>query len=493
MEQVKKLLVKKPFFRIAPNARQEVRCKNELVSTGIEPDLEYIIVYQSDFLREFYPSGHKINDSKWFPDRLRFVEDENVKKANGGNGAWMVEKVTRCAFPFQYVITIKQLAHLAGNKLGFKLAAEAPDEDWLNELVNIKQDWVAKNMENALWLAYKSEKITGDTAIAFYMKDGIQHHRVFSYENGDKLYPHYDKEGNLEVFARQYSVLNEDGIAVDDVVEVWDKTYGYRFVKSMHSRTQKAKNKILEFFGLESYEMDGEPVPHGYERVPIAYKRNKYGPCWSFSQDSIDSYEWSVTIMFENNKSTAFPILTFFGGDCDVRSSASDGRPYAIVSTDPNAKAGILNGGGVSDAFIKQLEILLKNIFLGSFSVIPPEVRSGDMPGIAVKLIYSPALEKAMYDVKDWDSFIDDVVSLYKYGYGIEKKNSSKVASMPIVGYIDPYIHQNTSEVISNLVSLVSTGLLSISSSIEHNPFAMNDEERKILRDKAKAAMNETL
>ena len=69
MEQVKKLLVKKPFFRIAPNARQEVRCKNELVSTGIEPDLEYIIVYQSDFLREFYPSGHKINDSKWFPDR----------------------------------------------------------------------------------------------------------------------------------------------------------------------------------------------------------------------------------------------------------------------------------------------------------------------------------------------------------------------------------------------------------------------------------------
>ena len=197
--------------------------------------------------------------------------------------------------------------------------------------------------------------------------------------------------------------------------------------------------------------------------------------------------------MFENNKSTAFPILTFFGGDCDVKSSASDGRPYAIVSTDPNAKAGILNGGGVSDAFIKQLEILLKNIFLGSFSVIPPEVRSGDMPGIAVKLIYSPAFEKAMYDVKDWDPFIDDVVSLYKYGYGIEKKVSSKVSIMPIVGYIDPYIHQNTSEVISNLVSLVSTGLLSISSSIEHNPFAMNDEERKILRDKAKAAMNETL
>lgn len=492
MEQIKKLLVKKPFLRIAPNARQEVRCKNGLMDAGPEPDLEYIIVYQSDFLREFYPSGHKINDKKWFPDRLRYVRDDEIKEANGGKGAWMVEKVARCAFPFQYVITIKQLAHLAGNKLGFKLAAETPTEDWLNELVNIKQDWIAKNMENALWLAYKSEKITGDAAIAFYMKDGVQHYRVFSYENGDRLYPHYDNEGNLDVFARQYSVLNENGMAIDDVVEVWDKTYGYRFVKSMRTNAQKVKNKVLELFGLDSYEMDGEPVPHGYPCVPIAYKWNRYGPCWSFSQDDIDAYEWSVTIMFENNKSTAFPILTFFGGDCDVKSNATDGRPYAIVSTDPNAKAGILSGE-VSDAFLKQLEILLKNIFLGSFTVIPPEVRSGDMPGIAVKLIYSPALEKAMYDVKDWDSFIDDVVFLYKYGYGIEKKNLSKVMQMPIVGYIDPYIHQNTSEVISNLVSLVSTGLLSISSSIEHNPFAMNDEERKILRDKASAAMNEVI
>lgn len=31
---------------------------------------------------------------------------------------------------------------------------------------------------------------------------------------------------------------------------------------------------------------------------------------------------------------------------------------------------------------------------MGSFVVMPPEVKSGDLPGVAIKLIYSPSLEK---------------------------------------------------------------------------------------------------
>ncbi|MBT0711501.1 hypothetical protein INE74_00414 [Bacteroides ovatus CL03T12C18] len=75
--------------------------------------------------------------------------------------------------------------------------------------------------------------------------------------------------------------------------------------------------------------------------------------------------------------------------------------------------AGFMNRPEASQSFELQINTLLKMIFMGSFVVMPPEVKSGDLPGVAIKLIYSPSLEKAMIDCKEFDESIDKMKRLF--------------------------------------------------------------------------------
>ena len=126
---------------------------------------------------------------------------------------------------------------------------------------------------------------------------------------------------------------------------------------------------------------------------------------------------------------------------------------------------------------------------MGSFIVLPPEVRSGDLPGVAIKLIYSPALENAMNDAHEWNDFIDGVFELFTYGYGIEKKMSAQFTRLNAHAKIEPYIHQNVAETIQLLSQSVMSGVLSVETAIEKNPFSMTDEQKRVLVEKNEEAM----
>ena len=130
------------------------------------------------------------------------------------------------------------------------------------------------------------------------------------------------------------------------------------------------------------------------------------------------------------------------------------------------------------------MSILLDNIFRGSFTVLPPEVRSGDTPGIAVKLLYSPAVEKAMSDAKDWDSWLDDVVEIFKFGYGLEVGKSFEYQSLNVAGKIIPYIHQNDSETTAIINSSLLAGSLSSETASELHPYAQYDEVNRVNQEK---------
>jgi hypothetical protein len=171
------------------------------------------------------------------------------------------------------------------------------------------------------------------------------------------------------------------------------------------------------------------------------------------------------------------------GEDANVEVSAN-GRPFAITSSDPDAKIGMLNNNSGTDAFRLQIESQFKSITMGSFIVLPPEVRSGDLPGVAIKLIYSPALENAMNDAHEWNDFIDGVFELFTYGYGIEKKMSAQFTRLNAHAKIEPYIHQNVAETIQLLSQSVMSGVLSVETAIEKNPFSMTDEQKRVLVEK---------
>lgn len=487
MIQTKALLVKDPFKRVVPKGDYRPRpIINGDYSGYMVIDYPlFEIVSQADFVRELYPSGHKINDPMWYPDKMSYLDTDEVREANNGKGAWVTERVTRTTVPFQFIILLKHLIHLGGNPVNIMSSNRVQTEADKSALAELRQGWVDKNMETAKWDCFKSAKAVGDTACVMYFdKNGKVKYKVLSYLNGDTLYPHYNTKGDLEMFAREFKMLSEDGRQKVSYIEVWDDKHTYLLKKDDTTAVKKIKNFVYELFGLDGYSMVGEPSLHGFNRIPIVYKRLN-GPCWSFVQRNIDDYELSLSQLCESNKVYAFPILVMVGGDADV-SVSSNGRPFAITSSDPDAKISMLNNNGNSgtESFKLQIETQYKTIMMGSFIVTPPEVRSGDLPGVAIKLIYSPALEHAMNDAKEWDVFIDEMFELFTYGYGIEKKMSAQFSKLEAHANIVPYVHENTSEMIQLLSQSVLSNILSVETAIEKNPFSMTDEQKRVLQQK---------
>lgn len=471
----KEILLKEPFRRIMPSdaPRNPYVVYGDHFATSPNDRVAYQILSQADFLREYYVTGHKINSRQYYPDREKVDED---------TGRITLEIMSRCAFPFQYIITIKQLAHLCGNNIEFKISTPLPTQSEYKTLDLFMQGWIHKNMEVAWYESAKSEKITGDCAMCGFMYNGEFRYRILSYLQGDVLYPHYDDmTGDLDAFGRRFSKYDSKGKEVIQYLEVWDNDSYYKF-EQITSGVKGTINKALEYFGLDGWKLIASS-PHGFPFIPIAYKRSDIGPCWSMSQDNIENYELAVSYLSENNKAFAFPILYIFSGEQVEIKASQDGRPNAITSGDPSGKAGFAERGNGTQSFELQLKILLDNIFRGSFAVNPPEIKGGDLPGVTVKLIYSPALEKAMADANEWNSYVDHIVNIFKYGYGIEMGKISDFTKLKVRGEIIPYVHQNVAETVSNLVQLVAGGILSKESASSQSTYGSNGEYSRILKE----------
>ena len=238
-----------------------------------------------------------------------------------------------------------------------------------------------------------------------------------------------------------------------------------------------AVTKVKELFGLDGWVLVDEDL-HGFERVPVTYHRREEGACWSFVQDAIDKYELAVSYLCQNNMAYAFPIMVLQGDNVEVQGDIY-GQVKAITA-DKESSIKYLERSDNTAAFELQLNTLLRQIFLGAFAVMPPEVRSGDLPGVAIKLIYSPSLDRAMIDAKEFDHVIDDTNELFTYAYGIQEKKSTQFKLLNILSYIVPYIHQNTAELINNLVQAKSSGILSAETASEQTTYGKNCEFAKI-------------
>lgn len=472
----KEFLTKKPFARVTPDGYLRGNVTRDLSRASyVNTPLLYQIMSQSDFIREFYPSGHKINSPEFYPNRIKFEEDEN------GNKRFFEEKVVRTSFPFQMIITIQQLVHLCGNDIHHELTDATVNDDLKREFLNYQKGWLDKNMEIRFYEFAKSVKITGDGAVVFYMDNGEVGSRVLSFLNGDILYPHKNSiTGKTEYFAREYKDYDIDGKEVISWVELWDKTHLYRYRKDKVG-IAGTMNKLKELLGIDGYSLDSQE-PHQFEECPVVYYRDDNGPCWSFSQGSIDDFELAVSHLCQNNMAYAFPIMLLKGEDVAIQGDMYGAVKALTMGKDDDA--GFMNRPEASQSFELQFNTLLKMIFMGSFTVMPPEVKSGDLPGVAIKLIYSPSLEKAMIDCKEFDSSIDEMKRLFLFGYGIETKKSTVFANMNILSWADPYVHQNAAELINNLVQCVDRGILSRESASELNGFGRNNEWDKIMREK---------
>lgn len=491
VNNLRELLVRKPFFELTPIGYMKHSNVSDVVpdtydGTMPEDTMYWRIKTQADFLREYYPSSHRIMDEKEYPD---------IWKQNPENGKWYQQKIQRTAFAFQQLIHAKHQLHITGNDIQFELADgdeydnEKSVEENQKTLNLFKKGWLMRDMEIRFFEAVGAYlKVAECAIVGFFDENKKFGTRTLSYDRGDILYPHFDSlTGNPLCFARKYYDYDDEGNQKTEYVEAWDKQKFYRFKKSVkQGKVKEVVTKIAKIFGIDDYTLVEEKY-HGFQFVPVAYARNDKGPCWSMVQRNIEDYEEAFSYLCENNKAYAFPILSLTGDGDDITITGDDitGSAKTIMITDPNGKAQFLNGTDASDAFATQLNKSYDLIYELSFTVKPPELKSGDLPGVAIKLLYSPALEVAMNDAQELQPFLEQLLRICQFGIGTDENCVATMVGLPINAWINPYVHSNKTEVITNIATAVQNGFLSKQTASERCPdFPKTAEYERIMREK---------
>ena len=417
---------------------------------------------QADFVREFYPTSHKINNIKYYPNTL-YVNKES--------GSYQAKVRSRIAVGFQQYIHLQRKEALLGNNVGMRLVSGATSQTMIDRLAFFREGWEDKDMEVAVNKAIESAFMVADVAVYVYMDEGKVRWRVFSYNDGDLLYPHYDTlTGDLTLFGRLYNQSDWDG-NTHQYLDVVDKTHFVTYRKDDEDK----------------WVMEGEPIPHGFPACPVAYYRDDNGPVWSASQALIDGWEIALSQFSENNAAYALRILYTLGAEFEMMSNV-DGTPARIDSIDPNAKVGFLEPAqGADGAFVKQLDLMKKEILRGSFVVETPEIKSGaDISSRTVKMLFADSYMKAMSDSMAYQPFLNRLAILFKYGYFMEQDKVTEAESLKVKTYLDPFIFLSENDVIAGIQQLVTCGAMSVKTATElayNIGYSSPDEVRRILQE----------
>lgn len=429
----------------------------------------YVGIKQSEFLRQYDPDGHKINSTEYYPNIIKYDEDSKQ---------YFEEEISRVAFSFQQIILTKQLSALCGNPTRFRLPIADQTKTHERQFTEWKEGWAVKDMDILVYNALESVGKTGDVAVYMYIdNNGKMKYKVFSFDKGDILFPHYNDTGELDLLARKYTSINmygEDETRVDVFTKECVRSFKDSEGKDSYEKFVDGK------YILDGYVPVGDVVKHGLDFVPVAYYRDEKGAWWSPSQKTIEEFEWAFSCLTHSNMAYAFPIMYIKGSEVVVEPDMIRNSVKAIVMPNKDSDAGFLPRPDGSTSFELQLKKLYDMIYQQSFTVNPPEVRSGDLPGVAIKLLYSPSIEKANEMAKKLNTFLDVIVDMFTYFYGIEEEKISEFESLKVYAYLEPYVHQNDSEVIKDLETSVNAGFLSKKSATEISPYSNNNEIDRI-------------
>ena len=471
------IMVKEAFTRLVPS--EHLTSIGDAKTVGSAYALAYSserplrqVMSQADFMREYDVNAHKINSLKYYPNAL--MKDKEGKIA--------AKIKSRIAIAWQKRILVKRLATLTGNNVNIRLSNSrrtSADQQMLNDF---REGWENSNIENLIYQAIRADGIVGDVAVNFFMSNGKLGWRVFSFLEGDVLYPQYDPmTGRLAVFGRKYTVRDDEGKELIEYLDVWDDNYYMRYRQDKTGIVSKVKNAV----GLSGWVVEQDAIPHGFPRIPIEYDR--YGePFWANSQDCADLYELTVSQLAENNQAYALRILYALGGEIEMVSNM-DGTPSMINSTEPNTKVGFLEPADSSKSFELQLSILEKAIMRNSFASETPELKSGsDLSSLTVRMLMMDSYQQALLDAQHFQSFIDGVVELFKYAYGIETGRPSDFEMLKVKAEIFPYVFMSETEQVSNILQLRSAGALSKQTASEmayELGYGINSEYERIVEE----------
>lgn len=510
---IKSIMTKRPWLRIRPIDDMHTLAEIQGIGHRLADDIPYSpgnatysVYTQSEMLAEYNPSGHRILSEAFYPNVIRAV-DEPMYNADGTpvidvNGEqktvvrYYSEAVPRHAFAFQRIIAAAHIYHATTNDIQHELAIEEPSEKDEQLFNRICSGWQRDKMENMWYELFRGREIVGEAAFVGHISttgdeiDGTVRHsksfRVFSFEKGDKLFPQYDAQGKLIVFARLTEQYNEDGNRVQ-TIEVWDERYLTTYQQG-GDESNPVFRKIKSFFGISGDWKQVSKTTHGFPFIPVAYIRNDNGPGWWASQGNIEDYEFTFSQMAHNNQAYGNSILVMKSGSDTLPdiTRGLDGTVKAIyMGKDDDAK--FLEGQSASESYMRQLDKLEEMIYRDSNIVkSPTDLKSGDTPATAIKLLFTPNMMQCSMDLTDCSDALDTMWNIYAYAYGFCTKGESftECQALPVTNWAQPHVPISESAVTADLTALVGAKIISRDTASRRASFySMPNEDRKIQKE----------
>jgi hypothetical protein len=101
-------------------------------------------------------------------------------------------------------------------------------------------------------------------------------------------------------------------------------------------------------------------------------------------------------------------------------------------------------------------------------------------------MLMMDSYQQALLDAQHFQPFLDDVIELFKYGYGIEMGRSSDFEMLKVKAEIFPYVFMSETEQVSNIMQLRSAGALSKQTASEmayELGYGINSEYERIVSE----------
>ena len=465
------LLVKKPFTRKIEfsygNDEQNVDI-GESIQAKL-PQIKFTTISQEQFLRELDPNGHKVLFDSNVPCIVVKLED----------GSYTEIQYNKMALPYQQNIKNKQTLHLCGNPMKFTLNEANPTETQRQQFSTILKYWKERNMDGMRYKLVDSQMSTGDGGLLFYFDEkGEIKTRLLSYKDGYVLCPHNDQNGDRILESVYYS----DG--TNEYIDSYDKENFYRYIKKPVKSQGDKSTWVLE-----------DTAPHGFDEIPLVTKRGDVA--WNNGQTIIETLEIVWNIFAVIMKRHGWGIL-YIKGDFSEKVKKIAG---SVILNDNNTEG---NGDAKylaaptpegMENFIKSLKEQIQTACSTTF-LLPSDIHvSGDISGIAIKLMQSADLEIASQNVIEYQNVANKMKRLFIYGLGKELVNKkinptalTDFAKLEINAEFVVWMPQSETQIVNMLQTLSTINGISLETLVANSPFSAPDEVQKIKKDKEDAA-----
>lgn len=236
---------------------------------------------------QYDPKKHRIFDEQYRPKKSIKVPTDK-KDPVTGLVIYKTKKVerVRIAIPVQKSLVKRAAGFLFGNPVEYKITQ--------NGVTIKKASNGQKQLFDAVKRVYHQNKMKyfdkrlarilfrqREAAELWYMdtlpdgrinQQGKMRVKLLAPILGDKLYPHFNDFGDMDGFAREYKVFDEEGTAINHF-DVYTNRFVYRYISKG-----------------EGWEMQGSPVLHGFTKIPIVYYRVEQAE-WEDVQSEIERAE----------------------------------------------------------------------------------------------------------------------------------------------------------------------------------------------------------